>query len=299
MEDVKPLVLILCMTYNHEHYLEDALKGFVMQKTDFPFVAVVIDDASTDGTAVLLKKYEEQYPDIIKAVYLSENHYSIGKSKLPYYKKWKDMAKYIAICEGDDCWTDPLKLQMQVDILEKNPLLSSCFGGYFIHDNGQEDVLVDYRNEDGPDYSIYSLDDWAYGWFTKTLTGVIRISALEEYNGVRTHYKYDRDVHQCYYVLKWGPAAYVHRPLGIYNLHGGGVYGPLSDKDKNTVNYHCYKELFQYEKNEVLKIKYRNMIISCIKDPRSLKEKCRLIFEGLKVSRTFKEYYVFLKQSLV
>lgn len=121
------LVMALCLTYNHEKYLEDALKGFVMQQTDFRFVAVVIDDASTDKTADVLRQYEKQYPDIIKAVYLTENHYSQKKPKLPYYKQWQDEAKYIAICEGDDYWTNPMKLQKQVDFLEKHTDYSMCF----------------------------------------------------------------------------------------------------------------------------------------------------------------------------
>ena len=115
------MVLIRCFTYNHEAYIEDALKGFVMQKTNFPFVAVVVDDASTDGTADIIRKYEKEYPDIIKGIYLKENHYSQKKKKAPYIQPWRDRCKYEALCEGDDYWIDPLKLQKQVDFLEKNP----------------------------------------------------------------------------------------------------------------------------------------------------------------------------------
>lgn len=124
---VQYMVCIHCMTYNHEKYLADALEGFVMQKTDFPFVAVVIDDCSTDGTADVLRRYEEKYPEIIKAVYLKENYYSQHKSKQPFLEPWDSKSKYIALCEGDDYWTDPLKLQKQVDILEKHPEYTACF----------------------------------------------------------------------------------------------------------------------------------------------------------------------------
>lgn len=115
------MVSIHCLTYNHEMYLEDALRGFVMQKTDFRFVAVVIDDCSRDGTASVLRRYEQKYPDIIKAVYLKENYYSQAKSKQPFLEPYDKQAKYIAICEGDDYWTDPYKLQKEVTILESNP----------------------------------------------------------------------------------------------------------------------------------------------------------------------------------
>lgn len=114
------------MTYNHEKYLADALEGFVMQKTNFPFVAVVIDDFSTDGTADILRQYEAKYPDIIKAVYLQENYYSQHKSKKPFLDPYDSQSKYIAICEGDDYWTDPYKLQKQVDYLETHEDCVMC-----------------------------------------------------------------------------------------------------------------------------------------------------------------------------
>ena len=122
-----PFVFVRCLTYNHEKYIEDALKGFVMQKTDFPFLAVVIDDCSTDGTADIVRRYEAQYPDIIKGIYLPHNFRSRGEDKRPYYQEYVDKATYWAECEGDDYWTDPLKLQKQVDFLEANPEYSLCF----------------------------------------------------------------------------------------------------------------------------------------------------------------------------
>lgn len=124
MIDNKPLVAIKCATYNHEPYIRDCLEGFVMQKTDFPFVAIVHDDASTDGTVAIVKEYAEKYPDIIKPIFETENQYSKpGKPlrKIMNEAVAKTGAKYIAMCEGDDYWTDPLKLQKQVDFMEANP----------------------------------------------------------------------------------------------------------------------------------------------------------------------------------
>lgn len=123
----KPFVFVRCLTYNHEKYIEDALKGFVMQKTDFPFLAVVIDDCSTDGTADIVRRYEAQYPDIIKGIYLPRNFRSRGEDKRPYYQEYVDKATYWAECEGDDYWTDPYKLQKQVDFMETHPDFSICF----------------------------------------------------------------------------------------------------------------------------------------------------------------------------
>ena len=131
----RPFVFVRCLTYNHEKYIEDALKGFVMQKTDFPFLAVVIDDCSTDGTADIVRRYEAQYPDIIKGIYLPHNFRSRGEDKRPYYQEYIDKATYWAECEGDDYWTDPLKLQKQVDILEADETLMACCTDCSVVDN--------------------------------------------------------------------------------------------------------------------------------------------------------------------
>ena len=131
MSDLSSIfVSIHCLTYNHEPYIEHALQGFVMQKTSFPFVAVVIDDCSSDKTALIVRDYERRYPDIIKAVCLEENYHSQKKSKGVFLEPYDRNAKYIAICEGDDYWTDPHKLQTQVDFLESNPDVGLCYTDY-------------------------------------------------------------------------------------------------------------------------------------------------------------------------
>lgn len=130
LDNKKYLVCILCITYNHDKYLADALEGFVMQKTTFPFVAIVHDDASTDGTADVLKKYAEKYPDIIKPIFELENQYGKHDGSLDRIVDEAiatTKAKYIALCEGDDYWIDPYKLQKQVDILEADEsLMLTC-----------------------------------------------------------------------------------------------------------------------------------------------------------------------------
>ena len=121
------MVVVHCSTYNHGKYIEDALKGFVMQQTNFPFCAIVIDDGSTDDAPAIIRQYAEQYPDIIKPILLGENHMQHGKSRNPYFDEWHNVAKYIAMCEGDDYWTDPLKLQKQVDFLEEHEDVGLCY----------------------------------------------------------------------------------------------------------------------------------------------------------------------------
>lgn len=127
---LRPHVVIRCIAYNQEKYIKEALEGFIMQKTKFPFVAIVHDDASTDSTARIIKEYAEKYPEIIKPIYETENQYSKKDGSLT--RTMNDAmiasgAEYIAFCEGDDYWTDPLKLQKQIDFLEANPDYVLCF----------------------------------------------------------------------------------------------------------------------------------------------------------------------------
>jgi len=133
----KPLVSICCVTYNHEKFIEDALEGFLIQRTKFPFEILVHDDASTDNTANRIREYQEQYPSIIKPVFQTENQYS---KKIKGIQVLTPLAKgsYIATCEGDDYWLDPNKLQIQVDFLESN--LDYVISGHnidYIDSNGE------------------------------------------------------------------------------------------------------------------------------------------------------------------
>lgn len=117
------LVSVVTLAYNHRNYIRQCIEGVLMQKTDFKYELLIHDDASTDGTDVIIKEYEKAYPGIVKPVYQTDNQYSQGVSIGPKYLYPKAQGKYIAECEGDDYWIDPLKLQKQVDILESDPSL--------------------------------------------------------------------------------------------------------------------------------------------------------------------------------
>lgn len=122
----EPAVSILCLTYNHEKYIRQCLDGFIMQKTNFPFEVIVHDDASTDNTVAIVREYEEKYPDIIKPIYETDNQYSKGVKITATIMFPKAKGKYLAFCEGDDFWVDPLKLQKQYDAMEQNSDCHLC-----------------------------------------------------------------------------------------------------------------------------------------------------------------------------
>lgn len=120
----KPLVSIRCLAYNHARFIKDALDGFLMQETTFPFEIVIHDDASTDETASIIREYEKNFPDIVKPIYESENLYSKNDGSLDKVVDGMCQGKYIAFCEGDDYWTSKDKLQKQVEILERDDSVS-------------------------------------------------------------------------------------------------------------------------------------------------------------------------------
>lgn len=120
--EITPLVSICSITYNHAPYIRQCLDGFLMQQTTFPIEIIINDDCSTDGTTEIVKEYAEKYPDLIRPIFHEENQYQKGvKGMFATFVFPKARGKYIAMCEGDDYWTDPLKLQKQVDFLEANP----------------------------------------------------------------------------------------------------------------------------------------------------------------------------------
>ena len=146
ISDQKPLVSVVSITYNHEPYIRDCLEGFLMQKTTFPMEIIVHDDASTDHTADILREYYEKRPDLFHVIIERENQYSQHKSiAAPLYEMAQ--GKYIAICEGDDYWTDPLKLQKQFDFMEANGEYSCCFHNAFLLNAGTGTKTEYYKKQ--------------------------------------------------------------------------------------------------------------------------------------------------------
>ena len=184
MNNQEYLVAVQCMTYNQSQYIVDALNGIVMQETSFPFVVLVVDDASTDGEQDVIRRYvyeqcetgnkeiayekETDYAHIayaqhstncncyIATIYLKENHYSQRKSKAAYLAEWRDHVKYIAICEGDDYWIDPQKLQRQVDFMETHPDYSTSTENGTIYFTKDHNTTL-FSNEPTRDISFEDL----------------------------------------------------------------------------------------------------------------------------------------------
>ncbi len=158
-----PLVSIGCITYNQVNYIKDTIEGFLLQRTTFPLEIIIHDDASNDNTQQIIREYERRCHNLIVAIYQSENQYSKGIKPLINFVFNKARGKYIAICEGDDYWTDPYKLQKQVDFLENNPEFGLVFS----------DVKIIDKNNNSVENKLYNIRKrYASGWiFAELLKG--------------------------------------------------------------------------------------------------------------------------------
>lgn len=171
------IVAVFCMTFNQAAFIRQTIEGFLMQQTNFPFIVVLHDDASTDGTIEIIKEYQTKYPDIIKPIFEESNLYS----KVGYQGVFKVIvpqlnAKYVAICDGDDYWIDPLKLQKQVDFLESHPDYSMCFHKALEHyeDGNIEDRT--FADVEDRDYNGVEIND---NWICASSSVVLRRSVFD------------------------------------------------------------------------------------------------------------------------
>lgn len=253
-EDTIPLVSISCITYNHENYIRDAIEGFLMQKTTFPVEILIHDDASTDKTASIVREYEEKYPHLIKPIYQTENQYSKRDGSIGRIQSGRARGKYYATCEGDDYWTDPLKLQKQVEFLEENSEYVLTCHRYNKLDSENNKWYSDdqdrlFRNNHEGISFVYPFKTW----ITKTLTLVFRKSALSN----MSYYKgKNRDTVLVYFLMKSGKGYCFNEIMGVYRLHNGGVVSKQGISRRVNDGYIVLKDLYYCERNNLTRRMY-------------------------------------------
>jgi len=304
-------VIVECMTFNHHFFIEETMNGFCIQKTDFPYLCIVMDDCSTDGEQKVIEKYLHDYfrifdiketDDYVLKIcrhetnencwfavfYLKYNHWVAGKSKYPYYSYWLKNCKYIALCEGDDYWIDKEKLQMQVDVLEQNPRCTCCGHGFLTHFQNSNDEKDFTIYDSGKDFFLFTSESRENKWVLKTLTCLYRRNVFEEC--INRHYQYGKDYNFQWHALKNGDGIYIPKPMGIYNVHDGGVWSSISEKERAKGSYNTSKEL--YLKNE-RSIDIEKMYLGAIRKlmcyEKNLKIKKSLLMEYMSLPSSFKQ----------
>ena len=223
--DNQIVVSIRCLTYNHAPYIRQCLDGFVKQKTNFRFEAIVHDDASTDGTQDIIREYAEKYPDIIKPIYETENQYSKrdGSLRRVIDSAMSPTSKYIAICEGDDYWTDPQKLQKQVDFLEgHSDYTMTCHRVKCFSESDQKFIREDYCYEKSQDIRVKDII-YRTGLFIPTCSIIYRKEVKDNYPDYCTKCLVGDYPLQIMCAMK-GKTYYFNDLMGVYRVNNNNSW---------------------------------------------------------------------------
>ena len=245
----RPEVSIFCMVYNHEFFLSECLDGFIMQKCSFDFEIVVGEDCSTDSSRNIILEFARKYPGKFKLI-LHEKNVGPFANQLHVYKNC--LGKYIAMCEVDDYWSDPLKLQKQVDFLESNPEYSYCFHDSIILNQitgtsqlrvGQRKIdeivdlksLISENNIATASIVFRNCIDWSNlpRWFLKTPKGDYALVVL---------------------LAEKGLGKYITDSMSVYRVHEGGVWSGSKNWDYYTkANIEFFSDLKFYFSDPLIK----------------------------------------------
>lgn len=221
----KPLavVSVFMMAFNHENFITQAVEGVLMQKTDFDFDIVIGEDCSTDDTRNKIIALQQKYPGKFKLLLHNKN---IGAMANQMAILNECTGKYIALCEGDDYWTDPYKLQKQVDFLEGNEEYSICFHPVKLRKESENDIVDDYMTREVPETT--TILDLAYGNYIHTPSVVFRKNqdVLDTLHSLGALTVGDYVLHMLN--AKHGNIKKLPEVMGIYRVHSGGVHSQKS-----------------------------------------------------------------------
>lgn len=248
-----PLVSVCVITYNHEKYIHQCLDGILMQKVNFPYEILIHDDASPDHTADIIREYEAKYPEIIKPICRTENLYSkdVDISRFNFERA---CGKYIAQCEGDDYWTDPNKLQMQVNFLEEHPEYVET--GHNISVLSEKGYLTNHPASISHE-RVYTIDDLKKGklWMVATASAVYRnifkkvdIKTLEMYYTCKAN----GDLKISLLLSQYGNCYVFAKQMSVYRYitsHGTSWNARASGKNMAKFWYDSYLSAVLFMKN--------------------------------------------------
>lgn len=263
MSDQKPLVAIHCLVYNHEPYLRDCFEGFVMQQTTFPFVAIVHDDASTDGSAAIICEYTQKYPHIFLPIYEEQNLYQRGgfNAVMEVVNSAIDStgAKYVAYCEGDDYWIDSLKLQKQVDFMEEHNEVGLCYTDYNRLDE-RSHTIIESLFEKQKEYRTLLYEEFLLKpcylapmtWFYRSSLKKILTQAQIVSDGT---YAYMLEfMHQ-------SAVAYIPEVTAIYRAHAGSASSPIGPQALFRYSVGVFRTQIHYTQKYPCSDEIKNMVL--------------------------------------
>lgn len=251
-EDLKKVSVIM-ITYNHEKFIEQAIKSVLMQKTNFDFELIIGEDCSTDSTRSIVKKYYNMYPSVIRLV-LPESNVGPGKNYTSVYKACS--GEYVALLEGDDYWLSEDKLQKQADYLDLRRECSMCFSNAIIHYEDGRKKDEKFVKNDNKKY--YNTEDILKCNNIPNMTTMVRkadILQFPEWYEKQTIGDWPSHIIRSQY----GNIGYMNEVLAVYRIHSGGVSSKSESSEWILEIINMYKNL-----NSSLDRKYTNLINSMI-----------------------------------
>lgn len=279
-------VLVRCFTFNQSKYIEETLNGFVMQQTIFPFVCLVVDDASTDGEPEVIKSWMERECDMTKAkridiptsaivivphktnenctmafYLLKENLFWQPEKKMRHVLPWREHCRYEAICEGDDYWIEPLKLQKQVDLLEAHPDVTMVYTAFNVVDAKSVPLKIDfYEKCMNKSHSGWIFEKLLQRNFILTLTTIFPKRIIYEYNA-------DIDYKLFLYAARKGKTIYLDDRTSNYRINPTSIQHTnkqlVSDSYEKAL-YLEIKEYVKYKNNTTHPVLLNNFRLKCL-----------------------------------
>ena len=231
------VVSVCCSVFNHEKFIVKALDGFLMQKTNFKIEILINDDCSEDNTVSILKDYNNRYPGFFDITFQTENQYSKGVKPFSQMLFPKVKGKYIALCEGDDYWSDPNKLQKQVDFLEKNLNYSFCFHKCRIVD--ENDTEFESKTFDHLEAKDYVGSELLEKWSIPTASVLFRSEFINQIQkrAKTPGYLYG-DTPMFLTLLENGKARCLVDNMSAYRIHKGGISRSMNKKNMIALYTH-------------------------------------------------------------
>ena len=259
-KDEIPLVSIFCITYNQENYIENTIQGFLSQRTNFKVEIIIGEDCSQDKTLAIIHNYINRYPNLIKVIN-SEKNVGFQLNAMRTFKATQ--GKYIAMCEGDDYWIDPYKLQQQVELLQKNPNLAFCF----------HNAKCIYENNENNENNENLLD--SFPGIKENLELTIEDFLIRNYAttlSVLFESKYFFPIPDCFEKIYYGDYAnyllilfrsnkkayYLKDSMGVYRIHNKGVFSSLSETENGKImKIQNFLSLYKILDKEIFKGKFK------------------------------------------
>ncbi|KQO20442.1 hypothetical protein ASF10_17345 [Flavobacterium sp. Leaf82] len=249
MNDKKIMVSVVMTTYRHELYIREAIESILMQQTNFEFEFIIADDCSPDNTLEIIESIIDKHPKSYRIKYFRQEQ-NLGMQKNGIFAFEKCSGKYTAFCEGDDYWTDPLKLQKQVDFLEENPDYVICYHKVKVLQNGvlKEDSITQKAAE------TTTIKDLAKGNYIHTCSVVFRNNLFDNLPA----YFYKSPVGDYFLHLlnaRYGKIKFHDESMGVYRLHENSVWSSKTQAKREQIWIGFLKKIrknFDKEVQEIL-----------------------------------------------